>query len=76
MDVATAICVQALTANIFSRLFTFETARLKFQTARFPWKREWYSVQIINNYLPKSRWFSVNIYQDAKRRGKYSPRLR
>ncbi len=26
----TAICVQALTANIFSRLFTFETARLKF----------------------------------------------
>ena len=32
-------------------------------------------VWIINNYLPKSRWFSVNIYRDAKRRGKYSPRI-
>jgi hypothetical protein len=27
----TAIFVQAQTANIFSRLFTFETARLQFQ---------------------------------------------
>ncbi len=32
----TAICVQPQTANISSRLFTFETARLPFQTARFP----------------------------------------
>ena len=32
----TAICVQAQIANIFSRLFTFETARLPIQTARLP----------------------------------------
>ena len=31
----TAICVQALTANIFSRLFMFRTTHLKSQTARW-----------------------------------------
>ena len=29
---STAICIQAQTANIFSRLFTFETARLLLET--------------------------------------------
>ncbi len=32
----TAICVQAQTANISSRLLMFETARLPIQTARLP----------------------------------------
>ena len=31
----TAICVQAQTANIFARLFTFETGRLPLQTEMF-----------------------------------------
>ena len=31
----TAICVQAQTANIFARLFTFETGRLPLETEMF-----------------------------------------
>jgi hypothetical protein len=31
-DWVTAICVQAQTANIFARLFTFETGRLPLET--------------------------------------------
>jgi hypothetical protein len=31
----TAICVQAQTANIFARLFTFETGRLPLKTEMF-----------------------------------------
>ena len=31
----TAICVQAQTANIFARLFTFETGRLPLETECF-----------------------------------------
>ena len=34
----TTNCIQAQTANIFSRLFTFETARLPFQTACLPFQ--------------------------------------
>ena len=37
-----AICVQAYSANIFSRFFTFETARFPIQTACLRWKRECY----------------------------------
>jgi hypothetical protein len=35
----TAICVQAQTANIFARLFTFETGRLPLETEMF--HRSW-----------------------------------
>ena len=28
---------------------------------------------MINNYSPQCRWLGVDIYQAAKRRGKYSP---
>jgi hypothetical protein len=31
----TAICIQAQTANIFARLFTFETGRLLLETEMF-----------------------------------------
>jgi hypothetical protein len=31
----TAICIQAQTANIFARLFTFETGRLPLETEMF-----------------------------------------
>ena len=39
---STAIFVQALTANIFSRLFSFENARLKFKQRVGRWKRDCY----------------------------------
>ena len=32
-----------------------------------------WQVSIINNYSPKWRWLAVDIYQAAKRRGKYQP---
>ena len=35
IDENTAICVQAQTANIFARLFTFETGRLPLETEMF-----------------------------------------
>ena len=38
----TAICVQAETANIFSRLFTFRTPRLQFKRRVGRWKRDCY----------------------------------
>jgi hypothetical protein len=34
-NINTAICVQAQTANIFARLFTFETGRLPLETEMF-----------------------------------------
>ena len=35
LTMLTAICVQAQTANIFARLFTFETGRLPLETEMF-----------------------------------------
>ena len=35
LNANTAICIQAQTANIFARLFTFETGRLPLETEMF-----------------------------------------
>jgi hypothetical protein len=35
VQVVTAICIQAQTANIFARFFTFETGRLPLETEMY-----------------------------------------